>query len=139
MEIIKYSTKSFFDNNPVFGVLSHESAASYWGFSEYIDMAWFVSVPHSIEWTGDIFNVIVIDSVEYSKDIITEGNFRVYSKERTLVDLIVKYGDTPNDTQIDTLLNYFDLFDFNNKVIYEIAERFGATKMLIDFYEKWSH
>ena len=131
---ILFSTKSFFTPRTTKGVLSFESAASWWGFSEAIDSEWDITVPRNYNPTNksDQYNINRMANDKYDLEIITfkieDREVRVYSPERTLIELVKRAKKSINDVIIQTIRNFFSMIEYSSKKLHELAKKFNVEQ-----------
>ena len=128
---ILFSTKSFFTPRTTKGVLSYESAASWWGFSEDIGLEWSITVPRNYNPTNKSkqYNFNRMANDKYELEIITfkieDREMRVYSPERTIIEIIKRAKKSINDVVIQTIRNFFYSFEYCTKKLHELAKKFN--------------
>ena len=131
---ILFSTKSFFTPRTTKGVLSYESAASWWGFSEEIDSEWNITVPRNYNPTNKSkqysFNRMAIS--KYELEIITfkleDREVRVYSPERTIIEIVKRAKKSITDVIIQTIRNFFTNFKYSSDKLHQLAKEFNVDQ-----------
>lgn len=117
------------------GVISHNTAALAWGFSNLTTRKIDITFPKSkvsndIKKDWDDFNVYqqVIDKyIEGIETIEWEGKeIRIYSPERTIVEIIKEKGSRLNDTDIETIKTFFKYFNYDHNSLNKFSKLFNV-------------
>ncbi|MCK5866817.1 MAG: hypothetical protein KAG14_00315 [Mycoplasmataceae bacterium] len=138
-ENIIHSIESFFNRRTTKGVLSGESSAVWWGFSDVIPQTWHITVPGSYNATNKSSSFIFkkmnvkkyeIDIKRFSTD---QGEIRVYSPERTIVEIIKSAKGNYTDVILQTIKNFFSTIKYQTKKLINIAKTFNVERELLAF------
>lgn len=129
------TVEDFFTEKRKNGVLSMTTAAVIWGFSpvllQKIDMTFPISkVSTDIKNNKNNFRILQQVEERYNEGINVinwDGKkIRVYSPERTIVELIKEYWTNLDDVVIETIRNFFKDFEYDSKELDYFAKLFNV-------------
>lgn len=118
------------------GVISHDSAANIWGFSETMAKNICITFP-STNLTNDVKNGSwefdvkhVKPDWRYSLGLLKLSwngvEYNIYDKERTFIDVYRKYRNEKPTWLFKTCKNFFKNTDYDEKKLYEYATKFNV-------------
>ena len=127
------SIADFFTDKRSIGVVSKNTAADMYGFSNLLLDEVNITIPKGYNnaiRAAYSFNSNVKSKYSFQLDkyMIEGKQVRIYSPERTIVELIKEGYTKITDVFIDTMKLFFNNFKYSVKRLYEAAEFFNATK-----------
>ena len=114
-------------------VISKWTSAALWGFSDVMNNKIDLTVPKGYnprlnnkevaikQRTNNFFNPGII------RFMFEDQEIKVYSPERTIVELIKEKKDNLNDNDINTFRNFFNNFKYDPKELKNMANKFNVS------------
>ena len=130
------SVEWFFTSRRKLGVISKESAADMYGFNNTILNGIDLTIPNG--YNANLKNHFDLNynfeekyNFQLERYLINEKEVRIYSPERTIVELIKKNFNNITDIFISLVKGFFESFKYNDKKLYEAASFFKVTNQVI--------
>lgn len=129
------SVEDLFTSKRVNGVLSFDTAAAVWGFSNKVIKKIDLTFPKSavskdIQQRKDYFNTHQQVAEKYSEGIELidwEGKkIRIYCPERTIVEIIKQRSKKMTDIDIETIKSFFEDTAFDEKKLEYFTKKFNV-------------